>query len=263
VRTEKNGVEERWFVSSTSGRRVRAADTCAQCGSWRLRERGIGIQQAYDEWKEKMPNTDVFILDHTIAPTPAKARKIVAEFFAKKSGVLIGTQIALPYLHRGVDISAVISLDAARSTPTWRADESLFRLLMKLRENTAKEVFVQTRNDPDPLVSYAARGAVERFFDDEIALREQVKYPPFYTFILLTWSGAQAMVSETEKGIKRLLDTRQAQYYTNPHSTPEQTHRHAFMRIPASDTETYENIMNKLRHIPPYVKVEINPERIV
>ena len=262
VRTEKNGAEERWFVSSTSGRRVRASDTCDICGSWRLRERGIGIQQAYDEWKEKMPMSDVTILDHTIAPTPAKARKIVNEFFAKKSGVLIGTQIALPYLHRGVEMSAVISLDAARSTPTWRADESLFRLLMKLRECTAKEVVVQTRSEPDPLVSYAARGATERFFDDEIALREQLKYPPFYTFILLTWSGTQAVVSEVEKGIKHLLDTPLAQYYTNPHSTPDQTHRHAFLRIPATDTKTYETLMEKIRRMPPYVKVEINPERV-
>ena len=40
--------EERWFVSSTSGRRVRASDVCPQCGSWRLRERGIGLQQVAD-----------------------------------------------------------------------------------------------------------------------------------------------------------------------------------------------------------------------
>jgi primosomal protein N' len=263
VRTEKHGVEERWFVSSTSGRRVRAADTCDKCGSWRLRERGIGIQQVYDEWKEKVPGTDVTILDHSIAPTAIKARKIIDGFFAKKSGVLIGTQIALPYLNRGVDLSAIISLDAARSTPTWRADESLFRLLMRLRECTSREVIVQTRSTPDPLVEYAARGAVERFFDDEIALRQQLKYPPFSTFILLTWSGTPEVVVEAEKIIKPILDTPLAQFYTNPHSSPTQCHRHALIRVDATDTTTYEQIIEKVKRIPPYVKVEINPERIV
>jgi primosomal protein N' (replication factor Y) (superfamily II helicase) len=263
VRTSKNGTEERWFVSSTSGRRVRAADTCDNCGSWRLRERGIGIQQVYDEWKEKVPGTDITILDHTVAPTPQKAQKIVDEFFAKKSGILLGTQIALPYLNRGVELSAIISLDAARSTPTWRADESLFRLLIKLRECTSREVLVQTRNEPDPLVGYAGRGAIERFFDDEISLRQQLKYPPFSTFILLTWSGPIDVVTEAEKIIKATLDTPLAQYYTNPHSSKEQCHRHALLRIETSDTATYEKIIERIKKVPPYVKVEINPERIV
>ncbi|MBP6923967.1 MAG: hypothetical protein KBC62_01165 [Candidatus Pacebacteria bacterium] len=263
VRTMKNDVEERWFISSTSGRRVRAADTCDNCGSWRLRERGIGIQQVYDEWKEKVPHIDITILDHTVAPTPLKAQKIVDGFFSKKSGVLLGTQIALPYLNRGVELSAIISLDAARSTPTWRADESLFRLLIKLRECTAREVLVQTRSEPDPLVGYAARGAVERFFDDEIALRKQLKYPPFSTFILLTWSGAPEVVAEAEKVIKNTIDSPIAQYYTNPHSSKEQCHRHALLRIDINDSITYEQIIERIKKVPPYVKIEINPERIV
>jgi primosomal protein N' (replication factor Y) len=137
IRTTKQGTEERWFVSSTSGRRVRAADVCGGCGSWRLRERGIGIQQVYDEWKQLMPGSAVTILDSITAPTTKQATKIAEEFFKQRSGVLIGTQLALPFLSTGVDVSAIISLDAARTIPTWRADESLFRLLLRLRECTA------------------------------------------------------------------------------------------------------------------------------
>lgn len=263
VRTEKNGIEERWFVSGTSGARVRAADVCPDCGSWRLRERGIGIQQVFDEWKLKMPDTDTTILDHTVAPTGAKAKKIIDEFYTKKSGVLIGTQIALPYLYRGVDVSAIISLDAARATPTWRADESLFRLLMRLREATAKEVLVQTRTETDPLITYATRGAIERFYDDEIALRQLLRYPPFCNFILLTWSGPAETVLASEINVKTILDNPQIQYYTNPLSTQSKTHRHALIRIPSEEKEAYETMIQKVRRLPPYVKVEINPERIV
>lgn len=263
VRTMKNGAEERWFISSTSGKRVRAADVCTNCGSWRLKERGIGIQHVYDEWKEKMPHTDVTLLEHTIAPTPAKARKIVEEFLAKKSGVLIGTQIALPYLQKGVAMSAIISLDAARATPTWRADESLFRLLIRLRECTSKEVLVQTRTEADHVLECATRGAVERFFDDEINLRQQLKYPPFSTFILLTWSGPQASVSETEKMVKAILDSDLPQFYTNPHSTPNESIRHALLRISTSDKAVYAFLLEKIRQLPPSVKIEVNPDRIV
>ncbi|MEK7462167.1 MAG: hypothetical protein AAB618_01175 [Patescibacteria group bacterium] len=263
VRTMKNDLEERWFVSSTSGKRVRAADVCPHCGSWRLKERGIGIQQVYDEWKEKFPETDVILLDHSTAPTPQKAQQVVKEFFTKKGGVLVGTQIALPHLHPGVDMSAIISLDAARSTPTWRADESLFRLIIKLRECTKREVLIQTRSDTDLLVEYSSKGAVERFFDDEISLRKQLKYPPFSTFILVTWSGSEAAVRESEKVIKTILTNPLAEFYTNPHSTAAHTHRHALLRIPSDDKVTLAEVINQVRKLPPYVKLEINPERIV
>ena len=263
VRTIKHNVEERWFVSSTSGKRVRAADVCDKCGSWRLKERGIGIQHVHDEWKTLFPHTDVTLLDHSTAPTPQKVEKVVREFFTKKGGVLIGTQVALPHLHRGVDMSAIISLDAARSTPTWRADESLFRLIMKLRECSVREVLIQTRSDADMLVEYAGKGAIERFFDDEISLREQLHYPPYSTFILLSWSGEEAVVRESEKIIKQVLVTPLAEFYTNPHSTPAHTLRHALIRINDNDPTILKEILHQVRSVPPYVKVEINPERIV
>lgn len=263
LRTERNGEETRWFVSSTSGRRQRAADTCDQCGSWRLRERGIGIQQVYDEWKEKYPAHHITVLDSETAPTASKAKQIMADFYKQKGGVLIGTQMALPYLNRGVELSAVISLDAARSTPTWQADETLFRLLLRLRECSAREVLVQTRTEPDNLLEYAARGAVEKFYDDEIGLRQLLKYPPFVTFILLTWAGTSDIIAIAEEKIKETIDTPLAQYYTSPHSTQRKVFRHALLRVNANDTETYQGLIEKIKRLPPYVKVEINPDRIV
>ena len=263
MRTEKNGEEQRWFVSSTSGRRVRAADVCEQCGSWRLRERGIGIQHVYDEWKELMPDCDVTIMDNNTAPNAKAASKIAKEFFEKKSGVLIGTQVALPFITAGVDVSAIISLDAARTIPTWRADEALFRLLLRLRECTSKEVLIQTRTEPDHLLMYATRGAVERFYDDEIALRQMLQYPPYSTFILLTWIVNNTSLESMSQPIVEQLAAFDVQYYNNPTATAQKIERHGLIRIPKSDTKTYAELLPKLRALPPYVKVEINPERIV
>lgn len=263
VRTTKNRVESRWFVSNTSGKRIPAADVCTECGSWRLRERGIGIQSVYDEWKEKMPDTDVTVLDNITAPTAKQATKIAKDFFAQRSGVLIGTQIALPFLSCGVDVSAIISLDAARAIPTWRADESLFRLLLRLRECTAKEVLVQTRTETDNLLIHATRGAVERFYDDEIALREMLKYPPYSTFVLLTWQGSPTSVHELEKPISHTLAGHEVQFYNSPNSTKDKVQRHGLLRFSSDDTDKYAELLPKLRGLPPYVKIEINPERIV
>jgi primosomal protein N' (replication factor Y) len=264
VRTTRNGVEERWFVSSTSGRRERAADVCTQCGSWRLRERGIGIQTVYDEWQAHLPHCDITLFDSQTARTPKQAEKLASEFFAKRSGgLLIGTQLALPFLSRGVDVSAVVSLDAARAVPTWRADESLFRLLLRLRECTAKEVLVQTRSETDNLLIHATRGAVERFYDDEIALREMVQYPPYRVFVLLTWVGTSESVLELQPPIAETLSLYEPQFYNAPNSTREHTQRHGLLRIPRDASAILETLTADLRRLPPYVKVEVNPERIV
>lgn len=263
VRTTKNGTEERWFVCGTSGTKVRAADVCPECGSWRLRERGIGIQHIYDEWMEKMPKTSVTLMDHVTASTPKKAEKIARDFFSKKTGVLIGTQLALPFLNEGVDVSAVVSLDAARSVPTWRADESLFRMLLHLRECSQKEVIVQTRNETDALLTHATRGAVERFYDDEISLRQMLGYPPYSTFILLSWGGNTDAVTEVGKLVKERFTGVDVQYYANPNSTPVKSLHHALIRIDTGDNKTYAKVLDIVRALPPYIKAEVNPDRIV
>jgi len=259
----KNQEEERWFVSSTSGRREKASDVCPQCGSWRLRERGIGIQQVADEWKDKFPDIDLTVIDQTTAKTQKDVQKQTGEFFKKQSGVLIATQIVLPYLSPGVAVSSVISLDAARSIPTWRADESLFRLLLRLRECTTKEVIVQTRTDQDNLLTYATRGALERFYDDEIDLRRMVQYPPIVTFILLTWMGTEPACRETEALISEILQDDTMQAYNNPNSNPTKTIRYGLLRANPDDAQTYQTLLDRLRALPPYVKIEVNPERIV
>jgi primosomal protein N' (replication factor Y) len=263
VRTEKDGKEQRWFVSSTSGTRVRAADVCTKCGSWRLRERGVGIQFIYDEWIKLMPDIEVTLIDSTTAKTSKQASLLAEEFFNKKSGLMIGTQVALPFLSRGVDVSAIISLDAARSIPTWKADESLFRLLLKLRECTSKEVLVQTRTESDNLLIHASRGAVERFYDEEIELRKMLKYPPYNIFILLTWVGTSNSVTDLEKPIATTLSNVEIQYYNSPNSTEQKTERYGLIRVPADEIEKYQEILSKLKILPPYVKIQINPERIV
>ena len=256
----KDGTEERWFVSSTSGKRVRAADVCEQCGSWRLRERGIGIQQVADECAERFPSAPITVFDHTTATTFKRARELAERFYGARGGILIGTNMALPYLQAGVELSAVVSYDATRAVPTWRADEEVFRLLMQLRERSRTDVIVQTRLEPDAPLLCASRGAVERFFEDELKLREALQYPPFTRFILLTWQGSSGTVASLEADLKERLGPLQPYYYNNPHSTLRRTIRHALI---TSETTVAPRDMERLRKLPPQVRVEVNPERIV
>jgi len=262
LRTYRDHHEERWFVSSTSGKRTVAADVCSNCGSWRLRERGIGIQQVFDDVKERFSKAPVLLFDSTTATTPKTAQKIIDRFYAEKGALLVGTAMALPYLTPGVGMSAIVSLDAARSIPTWRADEWLFQFLLHLRELSRRDVFVQTRTDEDNLLTYASRGALERFYDDEIKLREELRYPPFSTLILCTWQGPTTTIKNVDEVIKVAAGNHKVHCYNDPFSTPEKATRHALLRL-SPEAARDPALLARLRALPPYIKIEINPDRIV
>jgi len=256
--------EERWFVASTSGKRVRAADVCPHCNSWRLRERGIGIQHIQDEIKTVFPHAPVTVIDSQTASTHKKATDLVRTAIADKGHILLGTTMTLPYLAEHIHISAIISLDAVRSIPTWRADEALFRLLIALREKTEQEVIIQTRTQSDDLLDHAARGAVEHFHDDELALRKMAYYPPYVQFIFLTWQGTPEAIAPVDTTIGTLLTTHNIttyEFYSNPRSLPNRIIRHCLIRVPS--LAPHQAFITELRSLPPYISVAINPDRIV
>jgi hypothetical protein len=256
-----------WFFfflyKNKIGKKIRAADVCPDCGGWRLRTRGIGIQQVFDEAKEQFPNKHILLLDHITGSTRKKAQKIIDDFYSSRETILVGTQMALPYLNlNGVDLSAIISLDATRSNPTWRADENVFRLLLQLRDISSQEVLVQTRTSPDLVIEGAKHSSLESFYRDELDLRESLNYPPFSTFILLTWTGEKSVVSEVEKNIQAMTSTFEGTYYNSPSSTDAKTLRHALFRL-APTNKTKPDFIEILKGLPPYIRIEIDPQRIV
>ncbi|MDA8596935.1 hypothetical protein N9L26_01220 [Candidatus Pacebacteria bacterium] len=261
-RTQHDGEEQRWFLCPTSGKRIRASDTCSECGSWRLRERGIGIQHIESEIKNLFPNTPVLIFDHATANTFRKAQNIIGEYYDTKGAILIGTQMALSYLDKPISTSVITSFDAARSIPSWRAEEEFFALLLTLRDMTAERVYIQTRSVADELTNLATRGLVEQFYTSELDLREQLKYPPFATFILLSWQATKESVEETEAVLAEQLAAYKPRFYSAPHSLREKTLRHGLIRVPQLKWPLPE-LIELLRSLPPNIKIEVNPDRIV
>lgn len=261
-KTYHNGTEERWFLSSSSGKRIRARDVCDVCGSWRLKERGIGIQHIQNEMHALFPDIPVFLFDHTTATTYKKARIIIGKFYDAKGAVLLGTQMALPYLEEPVETTIITSLDAVRSIPSWRAEEEFLRILLLLREKTKNNMIVQTRTEPDETLDYAKQGSVEKFYTDELELRRALQYPPFSVFILLTWQGTKQNVLEVEQHITQLLSGYKLHCYSAPQSLINKTRRYGLIRI---DHTKYpdEKLVHILRSLPPSIKIEVNPERIV
>lgn len=258
---KSDGTEERWFYSSLTGKKIRAADTCPDCGSWRLREQGIGIQQVVAHARKLFPKLPLLVFDHTTATTHQKAKKLATQFYTQKGGLLIGTNMTLPYLTEPVELTGVISYEAMRSQPTWRAEETVLGNLLNLRELTARECIVQIRNEIDPLLKHFERGLIDDFYNEEIGMRQVLSYPPFAVFVLLTWQGDKAAVKVIEGQITTVLAAYNPQCYSSP--LPGETHtRHALLRIAHGDWPK-PKLMDVLRTLPPVIRIEVGPERII
>ncbi|MCA9361207.1 hypothetical protein KC845_01475 [Candidatus Kaiserbacteria bacterium] len=262
MRTVEGDVERRWFVSSTSGKKIRAADVCPRCNSWRLREQGFGIQQILDEVSKIFPQVPKITFDRTTATTHKKATALAKQFSSTKGIIMIGTHMSLPYLPKSIDVSVVTSYEAARALATWRADETLLSLLYTLQEHTLKECIVQTRSEPDDILKIARRGLIDSFYTDEIEIREALNYPPFCIFILLTIMGTQEQVTSYEAMIDSTITSQPISYYNSPQSHQSKIIRHGLLRISKSNWPD-RKLMDELRSLPPFIKVEVNPERIV
>lgn len=262
VRTRKNDTEERWFVCSLSGKRTRAADICPECGSWRLRERGIGIQQVYDELIKKIPKVPITLFDHITASTFKKAQFLHDTFYNTKGAIMLGTQMAIPYLTAPIETSVIVNMDALYATPTWRLEEENLALVLRLREQTSGTVYVQTRTEDESFLKRAKHALVEQFYSEELELRKTFNYPPHTVFIHLTWQGTKEDTATLEAFVSKLLGGFNVTTYQCPLPSKDIRIMYGLVRIAATDWP-HEELVRLLKSLPPSVRVMLNPDRIV
>lgn len=257
-RVIKNGIEERWLISSVSGYKRKADDLCPECGSWRLRSSGIGVQHVHDELARHVGEEDVFLFDHQSASTHKKATAIAGAFYGKKRTILLGTALALPYLHEPVDTSAIVNMDALRAIPSWRQQEESLGILLALREKTRGFVFVQTRTDDDDIIRYAQEGATRAYYTDELKARESFNYPPYSIFIHLTWK------KDSEDALTKEIAARLRSFDITIYVAPAAEERISYGLIRVKSAEwPHDALVDALRSLPPSVRIIVNPDRIV
>jgi len=152
-------------------------------------------------------------------------------------------------------------MDALRAIPSWRQQEEILGTLLTLREKTTGTVIVQTRTTDNDVLEYAEKGHTAKFYDEELASRETFHYPPYQVFIHLTWKGDKKAVEEMATHIESLFRTENIALY-GPPLQEEKVIRQGLLRIPAQRWPD-DMIVDKLRSLPPSVRIMINPDRIV
>lgn len=177
------------FMCHVCGEKTDSKSLCKRCGSWKLTPLGVGIESTEKEIRKKFPNTTIFIMDKDHIKTHKQAETLMAKFYDKPGSVLLGTEMALPYLKNKIGNAGVVTLDSLFSIPDFRINEKVMGIILSLRSIALKKILVQTRRPEEKIFDYALKGNVSDFYRDEIAERKRFGYPPFNTFIKITLEG--------------------------------------------------------------------------
>lgn len=190
-------------------------DVCPACGSSFLHRQGIGTERVEEEIRLLFPEARVERLDMD-SSGKGRQQQILHQMATGEIDILIGTQMVAKGLNfPEVSLVGIIDADGLLNLPDFRAAERGFQLMVQAagragRGGAAGKVLVQTVNPDHYAVQKAARQDFPGFFQEEMAWRQALHYPP-YTRILRVvvsaldegeaWELAQAVFYSIEEAL--------------------------------------------------------------
>ena len=163
---------------------------CPQCGG-ELKAIGFGTERIEDEILTLFPEAKVLRMDLDTTRNKSAYQDIINAFANHECDILVGTQMVTKGLHfDDVRLVAVLNADPLFNQPDFRAYERAYQMLEQVagragRKGTKGEVWIQTF-DPDNIVlSMVQRHDYQALYDHQIAERKLFNYPPFYRVIRL------------------------------------------------------------------------------
>ena len=255
---------------------IRTTETlCSHCKSWRLTPLGIGITQAEETLRKRFPDAHIFRVDRDLVKTHAKAREIVEKFYQTPGGILLGTEMAIPYLTQPLSTVAVLSVNSLLTIPDFRMGERVFRLLLTLRERATEHFLIQTRDPEVPLFQLATQGNIGEFLRSELDVRHRLMYPPFSTLLKFTYEGKKQDGAEAMNDIGRIFGAYHPVVFPSFIARVKNQYRtNALIKIPvglqSAPPDTKEangwpnaEIAELIRALPPEIEVRVNPESVI
>ena len=168
---------------------------CPECGSDKIRYFGTGTQKLEQEILKQFPQAKTIRMDVDTVTKKNSHEQILNKFKNEGIDILIGTQMVVKGHHfPKVTLVGVIAADSSLNIDDYRATERTFQILTQVsgragRENLPGKVIVQTYNPENFSIQYAQKQNYEEFYQTEIALRKQLKYPPFCDIIIIGFNS--------------------------------------------------------------------------
>lgn len=185
---------------------------CPECRSKKIKYFGTGTQKLELEINKIFPTASTIRMDIDTVTKKNSHEEILEKFNKDKIDILIGTQMIVKGHHfPNVTLVGVVSADGSLNIDDYRASERTFDILVQVagragRENLQGNVIIQTYNPDNYSIQYAKKQNYDEFYNVEIKLRNQLRYPPFCDIIMFGISGeTEEIVSKTAEKLYRNL----------------------------------------------------------
>jgi len=257
------GSEENYFLCHSCGALRHARERCAYCNSWRLETLGIGVELVEKEIKIAFPERNVLVLSSDTTKTYMQAKKNIEDFYHTPTSILVGTEMALPYLVKHIPFVGVVSLDSLLSLASWNIYEKVATTLTRLREITGEDLLVQTRKPEADVLRTVLSGNFSGFYRSELRARKTLGYPPFSVIVKLSVVGTQENnVAKMEEATQILLPYKLVSFSRILRAPGGKYVMHGFLRI-AREKWPDEELVRRLRSLSPSYTITIDPDSIL
>lgn len=195
---------------------------CPECGG-KINYSGFGTQRVEEELAELLPNARILRMDQDSTGQKNAHETMLAQFGRQEYDILLGTQMVAKGLDfEKVTLVGVLGIDSLLFGQGFRAYENVFSLVTQVigrggRAALPGRALIQTTVPEHPVLQLAAEQDYESYYREEIAFRKFGLYPPFCSFCIVGFVGAQeGAVALAAHRFGTLLAERAAAHPTMP-----------------------------------------------
>lgn len=162
---------------------------CPECGSKHIGKFKAGTELVEEETKKLFPDASVLRMDLDTTKGKDGHAGILEKFADGEADILIGTQMIVKgHDFPNVTLVGVLLADMALYSPDYMASERCFELLTQAagragRGDKKGNVVIQTYNPEHYSIVHACSHDFDSFYEEEIAYRELMGYPPVIQFM--------------------------------------------------------------------------------
>ena len=168
---------------------------CGSCNSTNIKMVGTGTQKIETIMGETFPNASIVRVDMDTSRNVTALTSAISSFGSGDVDILLGTQM----ISKGLDFEnatlvGIINADTGLFLPDFRSGERLFQLIYQTagragRRKKPGEVVIQTYNYDNPVIKYASRLDLKKYYNIILNERNDLNYPPFSWMAKLELSG--------------------------------------------------------------------------
>ncbi|HVP57772.1 MAG TPA: primosomal protein N' [bacterium] len=160
-------------------------DACPKCKGANIDYVGLGTQKIEDYVSKRFPLAACARFDRDSTRKKGSSEALLGDFADGMVRMLVGTQmLAKGHDFRAVGLVVVVNADVTMNLPDFRSGERTFQIVTQVagragRGEIAGKVIIQTLNPDHHALKHACRHDFKSFYNEEIAQREELYYPPF------------------------------------------------------------------------------------